>query len=53
MAKDDAPARTSLNLPKTLVTQARHAALEEGRSFSALVAEAIRQYLKEHGRGKK
>jgi hypothetical protein len=36
---------TTLRIPPDLMLETQHRAVDEGRSFSALVADAIRLYL--------
>jgi hypothetical protein len=45
--------RTSINLPVSLVTDARHIALEKHTTLSAIVEGLLREYVKGHGRGEK
>ena len=52
-AKTEQNTRTSLNLPPDLVTEARAIAIREHTSLSQIVADYLRQYVKDHARGKK
>lgn len=48
--------RTSLDISERLLKKVRHAAVEEGRSFKAIVADALELYLKKprkRGRAKR
>ena len=45
--------RTSLNLPPDLVAEARAMAIREHTSLSQIVAELLRQYVRDHTRAKK
>ncbi len=49
----DPKMRTSLNISTALLKQAKHAAVEEGRPFGAIVADALKLYLKGRNRGDK
>lgn len=49
----DPKMRTSLNISKALLKQVKHAAVEEGRPFGDLVADALKLYLKGRARGEK
>ena len=56
MAKDETVERnerTSLNLPPSLVEKARMIALGEHTNISHVVADFLRQYVKDHSRGRK
>lgn len=45
--------RTSLNLPPSVVDQARAIAIGEHTNISRVVADFLKQYVKDHTRGKK
>jgi hypothetical protein len=46
---DDDKAKVTLNLPKSLVKQAKHRAVDEERDLQDLVADALRAYLIKKG----
>lgn len=52
-ASGESKPRTSVNLPADLVTDARHIALERRTTFSAIVEELLREYVKGYRRDEK
>lgn len=44
--------RTSLSLPPSIVEEARVLAIRDHTNISRVVADFLRQYVKEHTRGK-
>ena len=49
---DDEKVKVTLNLPKSLVKQAKHRALDEERDLQDLVMEALRAFLGKKERGR-
>lgn len=52
-AQTEPNSRTSLNLPPSVVEDAKVIALRNHTNISHVVADFLRQYIKDHARGKK